>query len=166
MSAINIPDMSVVMRHNGLVPVPFDIDVDTGAPRLDHLEHLLRRYRRAPGKYPGPARSSGTADASSAAAGGSPASASRPPLEPGVAFVLVAHLYGRRFDMALILQLCSRYHGGIQVVEDLAEAFAGLDYTGHPQSDLSLFSFGSIKVGHHPNRKMLHFELITRAGTT
>jgi perosamine synthetase len=33
-----------------------------------------------------------------------------------------------------------------QVIEDLAESFSGFEYVGHPSSDLTLFSFGSIKV--------------------
>jgi perosamine synthetase len=32
------------------------------------------------------------------------------------------------------------------MLEDCAEAFSGFEYTGHPQSDISFVSFGSIKV--------------------
>ncbi|CAK8698471.1 unnamed protein product [Clavelina lepadiformis] len=57
--------------------------------------------------------------------------------------VLVAHLYGKRFDMQPVIDLCKRY--SIPVLEDCAEAFSGLGYKGHPESDISLFSFGTIK---------------------
>lgn len=163
MSAINIPDMSVVMRHNGLVPVPFDIDVDTGAPRLDEVERLLQHYGTLGGgeSERGNVCSSPSSIAAAAATTAPNSAAPRSP--PRVAFVLVAHLYGRRFDMAPVLALCARYGGSVgggdgsgtggqqasaslPVVEDLAEAFAGMEYTGHPGSDLALFSFGSIKV--------------------
>jgi perosamine synthetase len=38
----------------------------------------------------------------------------------------------------------ARRHG-LLVVEDCAQAFAGVGYQGHPQADASMFSFGSIK---------------------
>lgn len=41
---------------------------------------------------------------------------------------------------------CSLSPPVCQLVEDCAESFSGFEYVGHPQSDLTLFSFGSIKV--------------------
>jgi perosamine synthetase len=41
MSAINIPDMSVVLRHHGLIPVPVDVDPHTFAPNLALAEQLI-----------------------------------------------------------------------------------------------------------------------------
>src|SRR5260370_17843047 len=35
---------------------------------------------------------------------------------------------------------------GILVIEDCAQAFTGPDYTGHPETDVAMFSFGSIKT--------------------
>jgi dTDP-4-amino-4,6-dideoxygalactose transaminase len=32
------------------------------------------------------------------------------------------------------------------VIEDCAQAFAGRDYSTHPETDVSMFSFGSIKT--------------------
>lgn len=34
----------------------------------------------------------------------------------------------------------------VQLIEDCAESFSGFEYLGHPSSDLTLISFGSIKV--------------------
>lgn len=33
----------------------------------------------------------------------------------------------------------------IRVIEDCAECFSGFSYLGHPDSDISMFSFGAIK---------------------
>jgi hypothetical protein len=93
LSAVNIPDMSVVLRDHGLIPVPCDIDVMTLAPRMDALEAL------------------------------------RTPKTVGV---LVAHLYGRRFDMSPYVEFARRHN--LPLIEDCAECFTGFDYTGHPVS--------------------------------
>jgi len=58
--------------------------------------------------------------------------------------ILVAHIYGCRFSMDPVFAIAKQHN--LQVIEDLAEAFAGLDYTGHPDSDLSVYSFGTIKT--------------------
>jgi dTDP-4-amino-4,6-dideoxygalactose transaminase len=69
-------------------------------------------------------------------------------LEKGItkdtAAILVAHLYGKRFDMAPIVAIGKKYK--VPVIEDAAEGFSGWDYLGHPEADLVLFSFGSMKV--------------------
>jgi perosamine synthetase len=36
---------------------------------------------------------------------------------------------------------------GLLLIEDCAQAFAGLGYQGHPEADASMFSFGTIKSG-------------------
>ena len=59
------------------------------------------------------------------------------------AFVL-AHLFGGRIDLNPALKVANRR--GIAVVEDCAQAYAGPDWTGHPEADLSLFSFGPLKT--------------------
>ena len=60
--------------------------------------------------------------------------------------VMVAHLFGTRMDMNPVFEATAE-HPNIQVVEDCAQAFAGLDeYRGDDRSDISLFSFGSIKT--------------------
>lgn len=58
--------------------------------------------------------------------------------------ILVAHIYGCHFPMEPVLAIAKQHN--LQVIEDQAEAFAGLEYTGHPDSDLSLYSFGTIKT--------------------
>jgi len=105
MSAINIPDMSIVVRHHGLIPVPVDVYINNLAPKLDVLENGITKDTVA---------------------------------------ILVAHLYGKRFDMAPIVAVAKKYN--LPVVEDLAEGFSGWDYLGHPEADLVLFSFGSMKT--------------------
>jgi dTDP-4-amino-4,6-dideoxygalactose transaminase len=62
---------------------------------------------------------------------------------PAAKLVLVAHLFGGRTEMGPLLDLARRH--GLLVVEDCAQAFAGVGYQGHPQADASMFSFGSIK---------------------
>jgi perosamine synthetase len=62
---------------------------------------------------------------------------------PAARIILVAHLFGSRMNMEPLLDLARRHR--LMVVEDCAQAFAGLGYQGHPQADASMFSFGSIK---------------------
>jgi perosamine synthetase len=57
--------------------------------------------------------------------------------------VVLAHLFGSRMEAAPLVDFCRAR--GILVVEDCAQAYSGTDYTGHPDSDLVLFSFGPIK---------------------
>ncbi len=59
------------------------------------------------------------------------------------AFV-VAHLFGGRIPMEAVGQFAADHK--LLLVEDCAQAFAGLDFVGHPQADVSMFSFGSIKT--------------------
>jgi dTDP-4-amino-4,6-dideoxygalactose transaminase len=63
---------------------------------------------------------------------------------PRTRAILVAHLFGTRQPLEPVLQI-ARQHG-LFVAEDCAQAFAGRHFTGHPQVDVSLFSFGSIKT--------------------
>lgn len=37
-TAVNIPDMISVMRHNGLTPVPVEIDQSCLAPKLEDIK--------------------------------------------------------------------------------------------------------------------------------
>jgi dTDP-4-amino-4,6-dideoxygalactose transaminase len=60
--------------------------------------------------------------------------------------VVAAHLFGARMDMEPVFRAIKNRQD-IRVVEDCAQAFRGLDqYTGDARSDISLFSFGSIKT--------------------
>lgn len=114
LTAINIPDISVVLRAHKLVPVPVDIQLDTLAPNMERLEAACKAGTD-------PSRTEGR-----------------------VVAILVAQLYGRRCDMDPIVAVAQRY--SLQLIEDLAETFSGLDAIGHPQADLAFLSFGSIKV--------------------
>ena len=65
-------------------------------------------------------------------------------LNPRTRAVVLAHLFGGRIDMNPALAMARER--GIAVVEDCAQAYAGPDWTGHPEADLSLFSFGPLKT--------------------
>ena len=67
-------------------------------------------------------------------------------ITPKTRIVLVAHLFGARMEMEPIFEITDQYPQ-ILVAEDCAQAFSGTDdYRGHDKSDISLFSFGSIKT--------------------
>ena len=55
----------------------------------------------------------------------------------------IAHLFGSVIDLDPYINLCKSKN--ILLVEDCAQAFDGLRYLGHPDADLSFFSFGPIK---------------------
>ena len=59
--------------------------------------------------------------------------------------ILVAHLFGGRFDMAPMLALAKRHR--LLVWEDCAQAFTGPGDTGDPDADVSMYSFGALKTG-------------------
>ncbi|MCH7715601.1 MAG: DegT/DnrJ/EryC1/StrS aminotransferase family protein [Gemmatimonadetes bacterium] len=58
--------------------------------------------------------------------------------------IVVTHLYGGRLDVEPIVAFARTR--GLMVIEDCAQAFAGPGYTGHPDSDVAMFSFGPIKT--------------------
>ena len=57
--------------------------------------------------------------------------------------IVAAHLYGKWIKLDKVFQV-ARAHG-LYVLEDCAESFQGLKRKGHQLSDLTFFSFGSIK---------------------
>ncbi len=65
-------------------------------------------------------------------------------LTPQTKAILVAHLFGHRMGLESILQFAQAHH--LLLLEDCAQAYRGDDYRGHPDSDVSLFSFGPIKT--------------------
>lgn|SRR6185369_3930478 len=65
-------------------------------------------------------------------------------LSPRSRAIVVAHLFGSRMPLEPVLD-AARAHG-LLVIEDCAQAYTGDDYRGHPESDVSLFSFGPIKT--------------------
>jgi dTDP-4-amino-4,6-dideoxygalactose transaminase len=65
-------------------------------------------------------------------------------ITPRSRVLVVAHLFGTRLDLDPVFDL-AREHG-ILIAEDCAQAFNGRSYPGHPNADVSMFSFGPIKT--------------------
>jgi dTDP-4-amino-4,6-dideoxygalactose transaminase len=65
-------------------------------------------------------------------------------ITPKSKVLVVAHLFGTRLDMQPIVEFAHRHD--LVLVEDCAQAFNGRAYTGHPDADLALFSFGPLKT--------------------
>src|SRR5215831_12345554 len=65
-------------------------------------------------------------------------------ITPRTRALVMAHLFGTRVPMGPFIAVAKRH--GLFVFEDCAQAFAGPDYTGHPETDAAMFSFGSIKT--------------------
>ena len=103
-SALNIPDMTMVARQHGIVPVPADLNLDQLAPNLHLLEQAITPRTKA---------------------------------------ILIAHLYGNFVPLEPILAIARKHN--LMVIEDCAENFDGR-YNGHPDADVSLFSFGPLKT--------------------
>lgn len=56
---------------------------------------------------------------------------------------MLSYVFGVGYDIEPILKLAKKHN--LFVVEDLAETFSSNKYNGHPEADVSLFSFGTIK---------------------
>ena len=63
---------------------------------------------------------------------------------PRTCAVLVAHLIGSRMPLAEVAAFARGR--ALFLIEDCAQAYTGPDFTGHPDSDVSMFSFGPIKT--------------------
>lgn len=63
---------------------------------------------------------------------------------PASKAILVAHLFGGRIDLDPIVGFARRHN--LLMVEDCAQAYAGREYSGHPDVDAAMFSFGPIKT--------------------
>lgn len=59
--------------------------------------------------------------------------------------ILVAHLFGGRFDTAATVAFAKRHR--IFLWEDCAQAFTGAGDSGDPNADISMYSFGALKTG-------------------
>ena len=57
--------------------------------------------------------------------------------------ILVAHLYGRWSDLDAVIKVARQHN--LVILEDCAENFCGTQKHGHPEADVSFFSFGLIK---------------------
>ena len=59
--------------------------------------------------------------------------------------IVIAHLFGSRMNMKPIYNICKN-RPDIMIIEDCAQAYCGMDdYVMGSETDVSLFSFGSIK---------------------
>jgi perosamine synthetase len=58
--------------------------------------------------------------------------------------VLVAHLFGGRVDLGPLARFAAE--NGLLLVEDCAQAFAGPEEVGCPETDVSMYSFGTLKT--------------------
>src|SRR5690606_31664613 len=65
-------------------------------------------------------------------------------ITPATRAIVVAHLFGTRLDLAPLAAIARRR--GIMLIEDCAQAFDGSRYRGHPEADVSMFSFGPLKT--------------------
>jgi perosamine synthetase len=64
---------------------------------------------------------------------------------PKTRAILVAHLFGGRFDMQATVGFAKRRR--LLLWEDCAQAFTGAGDTGDPSADASMYSFGALKTG-------------------
>ncbi|XP_041461135.1 uncharacterized protein LOC121412388 [Lytechinus variegatus] len=65
-------------------------------------------------------------------------------ITPKTVAIFVAHLYGRWINLEDIMAVAKEHH--LDVLEDCAESFCGLQDHGHPAADITFFSFGLIKT--------------------
>lgn len=67
----------------------------------------------------------------------------RSAITPRAKMLVAAHLFGSRMDMGPVADVAHEH--GLMLVEDNAQSFTGDGYWGHPESDVTLTSFGPIK---------------------
>ena len=65
-------------------------------------------------------------------------------ITPKTRAILFAHLFGTVVDISPIAEIAQAHH--LVLIEDCAQAYAGNRYRGHPDADVSMFSFGPIKT--------------------
>jgi dTDP-4-amino-4,6-dideoxygalactose transaminase len=63
---------------------------------------------------------------------------------PRTRAIVVAHLFGTRLNLDPVIAIARKH--GLVVLEDCAQAFVGPGYVGHPQAEVSMFSFGPLKT--------------------
>jgi dTDP-4-amino-4,6-dideoxygalactose transaminase len=68
----------------------------------------------------------------------------RQSITPRTRAIVVAHLFGGKFDLTEIAQIASEHD--LLLIEDCAQAYIGPEFTGSPLADISMFSFGPIKT--------------------
>jgi perosamine synthetase len=75
-------------------------------------------------------------------------------LSPRTRVILVAHLFGGRFDLGPVAAFARRE--GLPLVEDCAQAFRGSSDPGDPLAAVSMFSFGTLKTASAVGGAVLH----------
>ncbi len=65
-------------------------------------------------------------------------------ITPQTRAIVVAHLFGSRVDLGPVCALAKKHQ--LFVIEDCAQAFDGPSFSGHPEADATLFSFGPLKT--------------------
>jgi perosamine synthetase len=75
-------------------------------------------------------------------------------LSPKTRVILVAHLFGGRFDLGPVAAFARRK--GLLLVEDCAQAFRGPGDPGDPLAAVSMFSFGTLKTASAVGGAVLH----------
>ena len=74
---------------------------------------------------------------------------------PRTRAILVAHLFGSRMPLDSLIDVARRHR--LLVLEDCAQAYDGSAYRGHPEGDVSMFSFGPIKTSTALGGALLRF---------
>ena len=75
---------------------------------------------------------------------------------PRTRAVLIAHLFGNRTDLDGMIEFAQRQK--LFLIEDCAQAFAADGYRGHADSDVVMFSFGTIKTATAGGGALLGFK--------
>jgi dTDP-4-amino-4,6-dideoxygalactose transaminase len=57
---------------------------------------------------------------------------------------MFAYLFGVRYDISPAVPFLKEK--GIEILEDVAESFTGLDFNGSEGATFTMFSFGAIKI--------------------
>ncbi|HKV07854.1 MAG TPA: DegT/DnrJ/EryC1/StrS family aminotransferase, partial [Thermoanaerobaculia bacterium] len=65
-------------------------------------------------------------------------------VSPKTRAIVVAHLFGSRMPMEPVVRFARERN--LFVIEDCAQAYTGDEHRGHPESDVSFWSFGPIKT--------------------
>ncbi len=75
-------------------------------------------------------------------------------ISPRSRAIVLAHLFGGRAPIDPIIEIARQHR--LLVIEDCAQAFAGLQYQGHPLAEVSMLSFGPIKTATALGGALLH----------
>ncbi|WP_113662425.1 aminotransferase class V-fold PLP-dependent enzyme [Pedobacter nanyangensis] len=75
-------------------------------------------------------------------------------ITPKTKLLLITHLFGAVMNIEALLQIAKAR--GLTVIEDCAQAYDGI-YSGNPQADVGMFSFGLIKTNTALTGALLHF---------